>query len=128
MKNKLSFFIIITLLIVILTGCQKTNARYYIKYEVDVSSNYSYVETTITVNTDSGEQSFTTGKEFSETFGPVQRNFKAKISAYTNAYQATVNVRIYACRGEESFVLKKTETVDNPKQGNPVEAEYTIDF
>ncbi|MBQ9435437.1 MAG: hypothetical protein IJU33_04850 [Bacteroidales bacterium] len=113
---------------VLLTGCERLNVRYYIRYEVDVNTNYTGDISFITVNTEYGAQSFNTGKYFSETFGPVTPNFVAKVIAYTSAYQADVNVRIYACRGEESFVLKRTATFKGPTDRYPGILEYAIDF
>ena len=134
MKRLLSIFVI-AVLFVVLAGCekpeekaeQKAEDRYYVKYEVDVSSMYSGDGTYITVNTEKGAQLFKTGKKFSETFGPVSRNFIARMVVYTE-YSATVYLRIYACRDKEPFVLKKTEAVSNPSKENPVVATYTIDF
>jgi len=123
MKKLLFIASIIVLSLCFLTGCDKPSNRYYIKYEVTINGMENG-ETHVTVNTENGEQSFVTPREFSETFGPVKRNFVAKISAYNTAlYGATINVRIYACKGEEAFVLKASAS-NNGK----AEAEYRIDF
>ena len=123
MKSKLPIIAIIVAFLIGLTGCSTPSNRYYIKYEVTINGMENG-ETHVTVNTENGEQSFVTPREFSETFGPVKRNFLAKISAYNTAlYAATINVRIYACKGEEAFVLKASAS-NNGK----AEAEYRIDF
>ena len=123
MKSKIPVIAVIAVLLVILTGCSTPSNRYYIKYEVSINGMENG-ETHVTVNTENGEQSFVTPREFTETFGPVKRNFVAKISAYNTAlYAATINVRIYACKGEEAFVLKAS----NSNNGK-TEAEYRIDF
>lgn len=123
--NKLLFFIsIIAVSFCLLAGCSTPNNRYYIKYEVTINGMENG-ETHVTVNTENGEQSFVTPRDFSETFGPVKRNFVAKISAYnTVPYSASITVRIYACKGEEAFVLKASQTTIN----STAEAEYRIDF
>jgi hypothetical protein len=124
MKSKLPVIAAIAVLLVLLTGCSTPSNRYYVKYEVSINGMENG-ETHVTVNTENGEQSFVTPREFSETFGPVKRNFVAKISAYnTVPYSAAITVRIYACKGEEAFVLKASKTVTN----GTAEAEYRIDF
>lgn len=123
MKSRLPIIAILVAFLIGLTGCSTPNNRYYIKYEVTINGMENG-ETHVTVNTENGEQSFVTPRDFSETFGPVKKNFVAKISAYNTAiYSATINVRIYACKGEEAFVLKAS-TSNNGK----AEAEYRIDF
>ncbi len=127
MKNKLYLIVSFAILLVISSSCEKNN--YYIKYEVDINGTGSNI-TYITVKTENGDMSFqTTSKSFSETFGPINNKFVAKIQAYTEASRGQiVNVRIYASRGKEAFALKKTESQKDPKQKNPVVAEYHIDF
>ena len=135
MKKVFSFIFVVSVLLCLLTGCSKNDdsnskSQYYVKYEVDVIGSYSYaVITNITVNTEKGKQSFKTGNAFSESFGPVEKDFKAKIIAYVDKERNyNVNARIYVCRDKEPFVLKETQTAIDPKQGNPVVAEYIIDF
>ena len=124
MKSKLPIIAIIVAFLIGLTGCSTPSNRYYVKYEVSISGMENG-ETHVTVNTENGEQSFITDRNFSETFGPVKKNFLAKISAYnTVPYSASINVRIYVCKGEEEFVLKATQTARN----STAEAEYRIDF
>lgn len=129
MKKRFVLFSLLVVILMILSGCHKTiEGRYYIKYEVDITSPYSGNFTYITVNTDSGEQNFNCSHTFSETFGPVDQNFTARIEVYTKAYQASANVRIYVCKGEEAFVLKKTKTMKDPTDKKPLVVEYKIDF
>ena len=102
----------------------KLKRDFFKRHDVHCINGMENGETHVTVNTENGEQSFVTPREFTETFGPVKRNFVAKISAYNTAlYAATINVRIYACKGEEAFVLKAS----NSNNGK-TEAEYRIDF
>ncbi len=101
----------------IMASCSKEEANYYVKYE---ASAYTPHASTIyiSVNTENGVQSIQApGNTFSETFGPVQKGFKASISASVSV--GTTSTSIYVSRGEEPFVLKATggET-----------AEYVIDF
>lgn len=132
MGKRLSVVSIIGVLLVMLTGCSKSVDyyvdRYYIKYEVDVNSNYTGDISYITVNTNYGELSLNSGRYFSETFGPVKYGFPARICVYTSAYQADVTIRIYASRGGEAFALKKIITVQNPTIQYPAVLEYFIDF
>ena len=114
--------------VLMMTGCGKDNeldspendVRYYVKYEVSVSSSYIgdlYVD----AKTERGTQSFkTSSKLFSETFGPVSKGFAASVTAHTD-YTVTgaMHSSIYVCRGEEPFVLKATGSSS---------ADYVIDF
>jgi len=122
MKRLLPIIAVFVASLILLTGCDKPSNRYYIKYEVSIDGMENG-ETHVTVNTENGEQSFVTPRVFSETFGPVNKNFVAKISAYNTALYGTLNVRIYACKGEESFVLKASTS-----NKGKAEAEYRIDF
>lgn len=124
-------FLLIALMLfscIVLTGCFRLNFNYYIRYEMDVNTNYTGDVGFITVSTDHGELSFHTGTTFAETFGPVGPNFTARIRAFSTAHQAQVNLRIYACRGEETFALKKTASFIDPSERYPALLEYTIDF
>ena len=114
--------------VMMMTGCGKDNeqdspendVRYYVKYEVSVSSIYIgdlYVD----AKTEKGNQLFTTSsKLFSETFGPVSKGFAASVTAHAD-YTITGGIysSIYVCRGEEPFVLKATGSSS---------ANYVIDF
>ena len=131
MKRLLSIFVI-AVLFVVLAGCEKPEEkaedRYYVKYEVSIVGGITYSDIYVTVNTEKGVESFfAKGGTFSETFGPVNHDFVAKIKAYTTRY-SKLYIRIYACKGEESFVLKKTVTKDYAEENSPAEAEYRIDF
>ena len=137
MKSKL-LITSVAILLVVLSGCKKPEEpdevkvedRYYVKYEVEINKNISNTNH-ITVKTEKGDMSFqTTGnKSFSETFGPVKKNFNARIQVYVEEMRsATVTVRIYVSKGKEAFVLKKINSAIDPLQANPVVAEYTIDF
>ncbi|MBQ4478800.1 MAG: hypothetical protein II945_09375 [Bacteroidales bacterium] len=138
MKSKL-LITSVAILLVVLSDCKKTEEpddvkvedRYYVKYEVEINKNIGTNTNHITVKTENGDMSFqTTGnKSFSETFGPVKKNFKARIQVYVEEMRtATVTVRIYVSKGKEAFVLKKINSATDPLQANPVVAEYTIDF
>jgi hypothetical protein len=121
-------FTIIVAVTILLTACGTSSNRYYVKYEMTVSSIYSGGSSYVTVNTEKGEQRFQTGKTFSETFGPVKRNFHAEIKAYTQLTSANVNVRIYVCRGDEEFTLKDTETMSYTSENNQVTAECWVGY
>lgn len=137
MKSKL-LITSVAILLVVLSGCKKPEEpdevkvedRYYVKYEVGINK-YSSNTNHITVKTENGDMSFQTigNKSFSETFGPVKKNFNARIQVYVEERRSvTVTVRIYVSKGKEAFVLKKINSAIDPLQANPVVAEYTIDF
>lgn len=126
--KKTIIFTIFVAVIIVLTACSTSSNRYYVKYEMTVSSVYSGGSSYVTVNTEKGEQRFQTGKTFSETFGPVKRNFHAEIKAYTQLSLATVNVRIYVCRGDEEFTLKDTRSMSNTSENNQVTADCWVGY
>lgn len=119
------------MLVIIMASCTKEDdlnnhqeqsdntERYYVRYDVTLSS--SYIGTmTVNVNTEKGVQTFqTSSKTFSEIFGPVEKGFKASVSASHDLYYGVLFSRIYVCKGDEPFVLKATGSSS---------AEYTIDF
>lgn len=90
----------------------ETKDNYYVRYEASIPSGYSGK---VTVNTEIGPQTFSTGRVYTETFGPVTKGFQAsiKVSGYCE------KTYIYVCRGEEPFVIKA--------EGKS-SASYTIDF
>lgn len=114
--------IISAVLLFILNSCKKDNDKketqnYYVKYEVSYTINrWMHIE----VNTENGIQTFeTTGKFFSQSFGPVGYGFHATVSANTSFDSDRLNTSIYVCKGEEPYVLKET---------GYSYSEYTIDF
>lgn len=125
--KKTIVFTVMAAVVVLLNACSTSSNRYYVKYEMTVSSIYSGGSSYVTVNTEKGEQRFQAGRTFSETFGPVKRNFHAEIKAYTQVPQADVNVRIYVCRGDEEFTLKATETAYT-SENNQVRAECWVGY
>lgn len=80
-------------------------ADYYVRYEANVNSKTSKVE--YTVNTDTGSKTFVGGKNFSQTFGPVKKGFRASIDAYSaELTPLSVDAYIYICKGAEPWGLK----------------------
>lgn len=113
----------------LLAGCKKED--YYVKYEAMIydikGSNYGMI---VDVATDKGNETFNAkGSTFSQTFGPVKKGFNAQIKITTEA-TCSAQVNIYACRGEEPFVLKKYNSKNlYPSYSNRyLSTEYTIDF
>ena len=101
-----------------------SNAEYYVKYEAIVESVYIGNSIKYTVNTDKGSYTFTTGKTFSQTFGPFNKGFRASITADASSWnQAKCDVRIYVCRGSEPFALKANNYGDKKAS-----VSYTIDY
>lgn len=128
MKKRFVLFSLLVVSLVVITGCHKTIGGYYIKYEVEIVGNTSGY-TFATMNTDHDLQEFEITRSFSEIFGPVRHNFTAHIEVYcTKSSQALYTVRIYACKGEETFALKKTKEMRGPTSKNPLVLDYKIDF
>lgn len=120
MKRFLSL-LSVCLCAVILSSCEESNnesietpednASYYVKYE----ASSTVIMQSITVNTDTGKQTFTVRKKtYSETFGPVSKGFDASVKC-----QAAANVSIYVCKANGPFALKAS---------GGTSASYTIDF
>ena len=125
MVKKILVLAVVAAFIVVLANCSTPNNRYYIKYEAQ-STGYSSDDLHVTVNTERGSQEFCVGNSYSETFGPVKRNFHAKIQAYRRG--ANTNVRIYVCKGNEEFVLKANGSSMYSGESNPASAECWVDF
>lgn len=116
------------LALVLFTACNKDKNktenstsidRYYVRYEVSVSSVYTGT-LHVNVNTENGIKTFeVSSKLFSETFGPVDYGFQTSVSASFGGYSGTLSSSIYVCKNNDPFVLKAT--------GGST-AEYTIDF
>lgn len=97
--------------------------EYYVKYEATVTSIY-IGDINYTVNTDKGSKTFTSGPSFSQTFGPVKKGFHATLRADAGSlYNASCDVRIYVCRGNEPFAFKA-----NNSGGKIVYTSYIIDY
>lgn len=113
------FIILLGIITLLFVSCSKDKGNYYVRYDVSVTSIYIGTMT-VAVNTEKGEQSFqSSSKTFSETFGPVDKGFKASIRADFDRPYSELNSNIYVCRGEEPFVLKATGSST---------AEYVIDY
>lgn len=119
--------LLIGLLTMIMVSCSKDNDdstqindRYYVRYDVTVTTIHIGGTMSLILNTENGMQNFqTTSKVFSETFGPVNKGFNTSVSASTSYSDGILSSSIYVCKGNEPFVLKATGTSS---------AEYTIDF
>lgn len=103
--------------------------EYYVRYEYEHASSdptkgATYANKIISVKTDSGILDITTlANSYSETFGPVQKGFEAKISVsyLGSSGWGDTTLKIYVARGNEPFALK-------PAVINGYTATYTIDF
>jgi len=92
----------------LMTSCTKSKGDYYVRYEVTLTSFFSGTMT-VDVNTEKGVQSFqTSSNTFSETFGPVNKGFKASVQTSYSHYAGTLNSSIYVCKADEPFILKAT--------------------
>ncbi len=115
--------------LVLLASCGKDGggeeARYYVKYTGETSTVHM-VETTYTVATDTGVDTYKTsgfGSDYSVTVGPVKKGFQAEIS----------------CRivGESEYGVKSQRvTIEVSRDGEPFaqkatgtdQASYVIDY
>lgn len=125
MKNYLKFIILATFTF-ILFSCSddEPSSAYYVKYEASVKSVYIGDNIKYTVKTENGFKTYTSGKSYSQTFGPVKKGFNAKITADARDWNiADCEVKIYVCRGEEPFALKSSNS-----GGKLVSTSYTIDY
>lgn len=100
-------------------------ARYYVKYTGETSTVHM-VETTYTVATDTGVDTYKTsgfGSDYSVTVGPVKKGFQAEISCSIvgeSEYGVkSQRVTIEVSRDSEPFAQKATGTS---------QASYTIDY
>lgn len=91
-------------------------ARYYVKYTGETSTLH-IVETTYTVATDTGVDTYKTsgfGSDYSVTIGPVKKGFQAEISCRIvgeSEYGVkSQRVTIEVSRDREPFALKATGT------------------
>ena len=94
------------------------------RYEAKVSTKYAGVSVTYVVTTENGVQTFTGGTSFNQTFGPVNKGFKASINVYAKVYdQPLCNAKISVCRGNEPFALKAHNS-----GRETVSTSYTINY
>lgn len=100
-------------------------ARYYVKYTGETSTLHM-VETTYTVGTDTGVDTYKTSgfsSDYSVTIGPVKKGFRAEISCSIvgeSEYGVkSQRVTIEVSRDSEPFAQKATGTS---------QASYTIDY
>ena len=115
--------------LVLLASCGKDrggeDARYYVRYTGETSTVH-IVETTYTVATDAGTDTYkTTGasSDYTVTIGPVKKGFEASITC--------------GCMETESYYIKSQRvTIEVSKDGEPFaqkatgtdRASYVIDF
>lgn len=131
LDSSIKYILLLTISISLLlpmSSCQETpedTAEFYVKYEAAVQSRYITNSIKYTVNTENGSQTFVTGKEFSETFGPFKRGFFATIAVEaSDLYDSPqCEVRIYVCKGAEPFALKASVV-----EKNNATVSYTIDY
>ena len=99
----------------------KEEVNYYIKYKVKSAASYQRINS-VTITTDKGPTTleFNNQVSWEETYGPVEKGFKAQISV--KGYIGSLE--IHCCRGKEPFALK---AMINEATSNPT-LEYTIDY
>ena len=108
-------------------GCGKESkeSSYYVKYTGETSTVH-IVETTYTVATETGVDTYKTigaGSDYSETIGPVKKGFQASIACICGEtesyYIKSQRVTIEVSRDGEPFARKASGTS---------QASYVIDY
>lgn len=106
------------------------SARYYVKYEVQFTTQHTNTEKIVSFQTETGpmEISFTEWtktKSWEGTYGPVDKDFVAyiKCSVPDYKYDSEIHARIYISREKEPFVIK-----DEGYGKYSLNLQTTIDF
>lgn len=106
------------------------DTRYYVKYEVKITSLHTGVYRTFTFNTESGEQVLKTTNSsksttWEGTYGPVKKGFLTKFTCRIDGSEIdnTCQARIYVSREKEPFVIKAESSGTNK-----ISISYQIDF
>ena len=106
------------------------DTRYYVKYEVKITSLHTGVYRTFTFNTENGEQVLKTTNSsksttWEGTYGPVQKGFLTKFTCRIDGSEIdnTCQARIYVSREKEPFVIKAESSGTNK-----ISISYKIDF
>lgn len=105
---------------------KEEEARYYVKYEIEIKHDRKDDTMSIEFTTDKGKEKVSgLAENWSGTYGPVKKGFKASLSCSlkTIAYRKELHGRIYVCREKEPFVIK----AEDRKDGS-LWIYYTIDF
>lgn len=109
----------------------KEQNRYYVKYEISTNTVFSNVERILKIKTDSGIQTISlngnNSMDWDCIYGPVNNDFNAQLECIvpskSSSTYCSIHARIYVCREEEPFVIKK-EYIGTA----PMTLEYNIDF
>lgn len=109
----------------------KEQIRYYVKYEISTNAVFSNLERILNIKTDSGIQTISLDGNYSMDwdciYGPVNNDFNAHLECIIpgkySSNHCSIHARIYVCREEEPFVIKK-EYIGT----TPMTLEYNIDF
>lgn len=105
-------------------------SRYYVKYDVEISTRWTNTLNTITFVTDKGVQTLTAegNTNWSATYGPLTlgKIVSLKIIRDDNKdyeYGGSNHARIYISKDQEPFVIKAEDS-----GGKNLNLSYTIDF
>jgi len=107
---------------------EKEEVRYYVKYEVTAKTQHFNPIKTIKFTTEEGSKTIeltgSTTSKWEATYGPVSKDFIAKLECFVNNYNysRTFHARIYMCRDKEPFVVKAED------EDTTISLEYAIDF
>lgn len=108
------------------TQTPEEQARYYVRYEVQFTTQHNNANRVIKYTNEKGEQTIKLENDFTweGTYGPVDKGFVAKLSGRcpNYSYSASIHGRIYVCREREPFVIKAEDT------SREINLRYAIDF
>jgi hypothetical protein len=106
--------------------------EYYVKYEVNSSSNNSE-KLNVTLTNEKNNNTviiIATGKQWETVIGPVKKGFNAKLNINANPVYSWHTYRLYpqisVSKNNSPFALKKIDTSDTTR--NSVQINYIIDF
>ena len=131
MKTFIKIFILFVIIIssFVLSSCGDEPNTYFVKYEVQTSSIYSYSNVTIEITTENGIETKQVKRNWDGTFGPISKNTPIilKVTHEGDDYvlsHSKFTGRISVSKDNSPFVLKAEETAN----GKPLNMSYSIDF
>lgn len=131
MNSILNKLILISVILLSLgfSSCGDEPNTYFVKYEVQTSSIYSYSNVTIEITTENGIETKQVKRNWDGTFGPISKNTPIilKVTHEGEDYvleHSKFTGRISISKDNSPFVLKAEETAN----GEPLNMSYSIDF
>ncbi len=126
------FSILLVTMSVVLNSCGKDDEpsskdKYFVKYELKTSSQYSFSNVLVEVTTENGIQKLDVSRNWDGTFGPFEYGSPLifKVTKENDYYALTkFTGRISVSKNNEPFVLK----AEKQANGEALSMTYTIDF